>query len=188
MALNAIVILAARIPRYLVVEVAWKKNKISRFGLWQNVLACIERSDGGIARMVAKGEVRAAGWPHEDCFAGRVRGGQIKDARDETVGVRMQRLVPARLQHVGPHLLDGPAQLFAEQQDAEINKLWAGKLGDLPKQIVVARVGDLRVEELPGAQVAFDRAFRIASTAASFSEGGSNWGERSRGIGKSGSI
>lgn len=62
--------------------------------------------------------------------------------------MRVQRLVSASLQHVGPHLLDGPAQLFAEQQDAELDQFWGSKLSDLVEQLVVAGIGNFRVEEL----------------------------------------
>src|ERR1700730_7292046 len=67
----------------------------------------------------------------------------------------VQSLASSRLEHVGPHLLDGPAQLFTEQEDAEIDEFRDSQFGDLLKQLVIARIGDLGVEELIRAQIAF---------------------------------
>src|SRR6266849_4011037 len=68
----------------------------------------------------------------------------------------VQRLASALLEHVGPHLLDGPAQLFTEQENAEIDQLRDDQVSNLLKQLVVARIGDLGMEELIRAQIAFD--------------------------------
>src|SRR5713226_9191461 len=68
----------------------------------------------------------------------------------------VQRLASALLEHVGPHLLDGPAQLFTEQENAEIDQLRDDQVSNLLKQLVVARIGDLGMEELIRAQVVFD--------------------------------
>src|SRR5258708_30910023 len=68
----------------------------------------------------------------------------------------VERLVSSLLEHVGPHLLDGPAQLFTEQQNAEVDELRANQLGDLLKQLVIARIRDFGVEQLIRAQIAFD--------------------------------
>src|ERR1700750_2883947 len=100
--------LLALISRNLVIEVAWKENEITRFGLRQNVFAGAVRSNSGSSCVVSKREIEAARGFHENRPAGGMRRGQIDDARDEAVRVGMQRLFSARLEHVGPHLLDRP--------------------------------------------------------------------------------
>src|SRR3981081_3296084 len=70
--------------------------------------------------------------------------------------MRVQRLASSLLEHVGPHLLDGPAQLFTEQENPEIDQLRDDQVSNLPKQLVVARIGDLGMEELIRAQIALD--------------------------------
>src|SRR5260370_14670947 len=70
--------------------------------------------------------------------------------------MRVQRLASSLLEHVGPHLLDGPAQLFTEQENPEIDQLRDDEVSNLPKQLVVARIGDLGMEELIRAQIALD--------------------------------
>src|SRR6267154_851852 len=81
---------------------------------------------------------------------------QVNDARDKTVIMGVQRLASSLLEHVGPHLLDGPAQLFTEQENAEVDELRDDQVGNLLKQLVVARFGDLGMEELIRAQIALD--------------------------------
>ncbi|MGY4303767.1 hypothetical protein ACVIJ6_001010 [Bradyrhizobium sp. USDA 4369] len=69
---------------------------------------------------------------------------------------RVQGLIAAGLQHVRPHLLDGPAQLLAEQQLTEIDQLRHRQLGDGLEQIVGAGIGHLGMKQLARAQIALD--------------------------------
>jgi hypothetical protein len=48
---------------------------------------------------------------------------QIQHAGDETVGMVMQALVVAILQHIAPRLLDRPSQLLAKQLLPELRQL-----------------------------------------------------------------
>src|SRR5262249_28206058 len=135
-------------------KVAGKKNEIAGLGLRQHILAGIVRSDGRASRMMTKRKVRTARRPHENRFARRMRRRQIDDARDKTVRMGMERLVSSGLEHVRPHLLDGPMQFLAKQKFAEIDQLRGGDLGDRLKDIVLTRIRDLGMEQLTRAQIA----------------------------------